>query len=491
MAETTLDNLVINYLSQEQYAKANLENNIDENMLYFTPELAGGTGTVILNSTDSNENMYNKIFSSVKTITNADGDLEPRLAKDILYVDVSGMPKKYYRAIGVSATYTDGICSWISLQFHRADNQQQQYFVLIANTVNNTKSITKTSNWSLISAAPVDELNSIDTDKALSANQGRILNEKIEALDGGSSEGLYFWDGESSDTNADNITLWQEIIDRAKAGLTSIVVVHGTSSYQHYLFLVSQRCLSSNTTTTLKSLLNDTGSITSSNNVGTTRVDFYTQYGQLNIEHTTDYTVTRINTVTEITNDLDGYLPTHSTALEVYTPTYDYHPATKKYVDDHTFFYWDGKSSTTNPNNLELWQSIINKSLEKDVIIICRGNERGTTIFRLAQNSFGQTGTVNTGLIGNIEELWLSQAATNGTGIGISMAYVGLTITDFIVTEVTELSGAASGVHMQTGGRFLPTEGQTVNSYTPTYDYHPATKKYVDDLILGALSASY
>lgn len=489
MAETILDNLVINYLSQEQYAKANLENNIDENMLYFTPELAGGTGTVILNSTDTNEAMYNKIFSSVKSITNADGDLEPRLAKDILYVDTSGMPKKYYRAIGVSATYTNEVCSWISLQFYRADNQQQQYFVLIANTVNNTKSITKTSNWSLTSAAPIDGLNSIDTEKALSANQGRILNEKIEALDGGSSEGLYFWDGKSSDTNADNIALWQEIIDRAREGLTSIVAVHGTYSYQHYLFLVSQKCLGG-TMTTLKSLLNDAGSRTSSGNEGTVRIDFYVRYGQLNIEHTTDYAVTKVNTVTEITNDLDGYLPTHSTTLKAYTPTYDYHPATKKYVDDQTIFHWDGRSSEDNPDNIAIWQAAIEKSLEKDTFVIATGKKYKTTIFRIGKGTVNTTGTFSKLYDGIIEDLWASQAADTGTGLSYNMSSVQVQISDFVVTKVNAMGSSVSGIHMN-NTRFLPTTGETVSSYEPTYDYHPATKKYVDDLILGALNASY
>lgn len=341
MAETILENLVINYLSQEQYAKANLENNIDENMLYFTPELAGGTGTIFLYSTDSNEDVYNKIYSSVKSITNADGALEPRLAKDIIYVDVSGLPKKYYKAIGVSAVYNETTCVWISLQFYRADNQQQQYFVLIANTTDNGKTITKTSDWSLISAAPIDGLNSIDTDIALSANQGRILNEKID----------------------------NSIID--------------------------------------------------------------------------------------------------------------------------TIFYWDGKSSETNPDNLNLWQKAIEKSLEKDALVVSRGYNDGTTIFRISKGTINTTGTYNTGFMGNIETLWLSQAASNGTSVGYHMAYVGLSISDFVVTSVTELGNASSGIQMETGARFLPTEGTTVNGYSPTYDYHPATKKYVDDLILGALSASY
>lgn len=340
MAETQLENLVINYLSQEQYAKASLENNIDENMLYFTPDLAGGTGTVVLNSTDSNEDMYNKIFSSVKAITNADGALEPRLAKDILYVDASSMPKKYYRAIGVSSTYTDGVCSWISLQFYRADNQQQQYFVLIANSTNGTKSITKTSNWSLTSTAPIDSLDSIDTDIALSANQGRVLNEKIE----------------------------NSIIDN--------------------------------------------------------------------------------------------------------------------------IFYWDGQSSNDNSDNLAIWQEAIEKSTEKEVYIIATGKKYKTTIFRIAQGSVTTTGTFAKMYSGIIEDLWASQAADTGTGISYNMSSVQIEISDFVVTNVYAMGSSVSAIHMN-NTRFLPTTGETVDSYEPTYDYHPATKKYVDDLILGALNASY
>ena len=38
--------------------------------------------------------------------------------------------------------------------------------------------------------------------------------------------------------------------------------------------------------------------------------------------------------------------------------------------------------------------------------------------------------------------------------------------------------------------RFLPTNTNEITSYTPTYDYHPATKKYVDDTISNAITSA-
>ena len=47
-------------------------------------------------------------------------------------------------------------------------------------------------------------------------------------------------------------------------------------------------------------------------------------------------------------------------------------PNCKKEIqnNDHKIFYWDGKSSTTNASNLNLWKSIVNCAKDNTVFVI-------------------------------------------------------------------------------------------------------------------------
>lgn len=146
---------------------------------------------------------------------------------------------------------------------------------------------------------------------------------------------VYSWDGQSSSTNPDNIALWQEIINKAKEGTSDILVItHGASSYQHFLFVINEKCLGSKMST-FKSVVSDAGTSYSTNSAQeTTGVDYYSDKGQVTIQHDANYVVSNVSDVSENTTRLGGYLPTNNTKITNWTPTYDYHPATKKYVDD-------------------------------------------------------------------------------------------------------------------------------------------------------------
>lgn len=145
---------------------------------------------------------------------------------------------------------------------------------------------------------------------------------------------IYSWDGQSSSTNPDNIALWQEIINKAKEGTSDILVItHGASSYQHFLFVINEKCLGSKMST-FKSVVSDAGTSYSTNSAKeTTGVDYYSDKGQVTIQHDANYVVSNVSDVSENTTRLGGYLPTNNTKITNWTPTYDYHPATKKYVD--------------------------------------------------------------------------------------------------------------------------------------------------------------
>lgn len=174
------------------------------------------------------------------------------------------------------------------------------------------------------------------------------------------------------------------------------------------------------------------------------------------------------------------YLSTTNTSE--YTPTNDYNPATKKYVDDNSpdVFYWDGLSSTSNPKNKELWQKVVDKANLKTVIVYA-SHESSTSkqkkaVFILNPQDFlTPTGTKQiSGLLN-----YSANSVNSGTGTYHTIYYpsVSITFTNRRVSSITSISYSS-----QSSYKYLPTDNTQVLSYVPTYDYHPATKKYVDDI---------
>ena len=53
-----------------------------------------------------------------------------------------------------------------------------------------------------------------------------------------------------------------------------------------------------------------------------------------------------------------------------------------------------------------------------------------------------------------------------------------ITYNNHIVTKVSSLTSNSISSY-----KYLPTNDTSITSYTPTYDYHPATKKYVDQQV--------
>lgn len=133
---------------------------------------------------------------------------------------------------------------------------------------------------------------------------------------------IFYWDGQSSDINPDNITLWQKIYNNRPA----IVVCPDLN--RKVLFLIEY--------------MNFAGSYNYSS-----IIPYYsretTVYGsRASLKHKevtvtmTSGKVTNVSTLKMVSGMDIEYLSTHSTSNSYgkFTPTNDMHPTTKKYVDD-------------------------------------------------------------------------------------------------------------------------------------------------------------
>lgn len=146
-------------------------------------------------------------------------------------------------------------------------------------------------------------------------------------------------------------------------------------------------------------------------------------------------------------------------------------------------FYWDGKSSDTNPANIELWQKIINKAQEQTVMVFASHENRPSSknllgFFILNPRSVTTVSTVEN-IEGSISYIRTSTPNQLGCYIQFTRITVELTLSSLQVTNV----GTIATTTITAEKAFLPTEGTSVTDYTPTHDYHPATKKYVDDAV--------
>ena len=151
----------------------------------------------------------------------------------------------------------------------------------------------------------------------------------------------------------------------------------------------------------------------------------------------------------------------------IYTPTTDYHPATKKYVDDNTPI----KSLPVNPTT-------------KTGAVVDVNNITVSGCYALPKRSDGAHWT----------NLMMRAMINDGSGKGKSIMLSGYQNYVFHVNVeskkiycdnlriVYNIGTTADTTDIRTEPYFLPTTN--TKEYTPTNDYNPATKKYVDDNIL-------
>lgn len=172
-----------------------------------------------------------------------------------------------------------------------------------------------------------------------------------------------------------------------------------------------------------------------------------------------------------------------------YTPTLDYHPSTKKYVDDSI---------------ITLEESVNNKIFESDQF----------TTINLESNIFYITDITDTGLykvVSGNTSIYISIKLPNGsiddisyttTSVITKTLYIAAKVRTSTTATIIEANVLNPGVSDISCGLMLSTTlsnntyesnyynvsttnnvltKTNINEYTPTGDYNPSTKKYVDD----------
>lgn len=172
--------------------------------------------------------------------------------------------------------------------------------------------------------------------------------------------------------------------------------------------------------------------------------------------------------VTSVTNSMShsmyAYIPTGWIGGDWFTPTQNAHPATKKYVDDSvntkTFYLtW-----TTWASNIATAQAIYDwRRAWKNPIIAYTGNYCGWIYIFEAENNGG-------------DYLYFKN----------TMPVIASNVLKWIkkaVMDIVSSGGVVSAIDIaEYDNRFLSTDN--IISYTPSGDYNPATKKYVDDNVV-------
>ena len=206
-----------------------------------------------------------------------------------------------------------------------------------------------------------------------------------------------------------------------------------------------------------------------------------------------------------VSTDTNGFLSTgtQSSINDGFNPTLDQHPATKKYVDDAVASAGGGNGKTsvykirTNMYSYSFLSTIGSLYLNSDAdkfteFINSIGDGKGTLLY-LCGSLAGTTTGFDYIPEGYLFTLADDDSIINKTNIKFVSSFTATdritTGTHFISTYVFDLSIRGSwtdgvftctSVVLTKAIRYsLPTNN--TSAYTPTNNYHPATKKYVDD----------
>ena len=230
-------------------------------------------------------------------------------------------------------------------------------------------------------------------------------------------------------------------------------------------------------------------------NVGTSDVDSYSQFNNevFDMELTiSDDIVTNVFVTLAFTKKINALDPT-KTYTTPFIPTDPGHPASKKYVDDNSpeaygIFYWDGKSSGDNPDNIRLWINIFDTARLKTVLVFAAKDGQSSYNYRalfIINASDVNYASGNHSFYSAFPYNLSSTTTSDGQHISQYRAYVTIAFTDWGPSYVPALQYQTSN----TSDKFLPTNtSSNAINFTPTKDMHPTTKKYVDDSITEKLA---
>ena len=209
-----------------------------------------------------------------------------------------------------------------------------------------------------------------------------------------------------------------------------------------------------------------------------------------------------------------------------YTPTSDYHPSTKKYVDDAiaNIDVSGGETEIESPMPIFEWvtgdtgYSTYVQGYEQSRYVIKPDEEGVNNLKAIMQNAYDNN-IQNFGILMNNSGfnkgrvlLYCKEGGNPNNLDGGSVSFTGMYIESMIYMTVsivniaivygdgssqppTQIIGNRYVVRFDSDKQFqnaLKTYGLPKNNtteFTPTADYHPSTKKYVDDAIAAAITS--
>lgn len=185
-----------------------------------------------------------------------------------------------------------------------------------------------------------------------------------------------------------------------------------------------------------------------------------------------------------------------------FTPTGDYNPATKKYVDDGlndiklgniTPVYCLKLSSTTNilEVNRTITSTVESELQEISKIITDAFSRKGFMLYvattvtsSYVRNPaefyvYTDLSTHPTKIYGDGQKIYRDINDKYATYLAAAIVITGTWVDDVFTATEIYIGGSSSLTHLTLDTNVLTKNNTT--SYTPTANYHPATKKYVDD----------
>lgn len=196
---------------------------------------------------------------------------------------------------------------------------------------------------------------------------------------------------------------------------------------------------------------------------------------QRNIVLTYDYATDTIIAVSTTENGGNkNVLATHTDYSSPYEPQYPGSPATKKYVDErasHVFYWGLGRAQA----DIDLWNMIYQMSRENDVSVVTNDG----CVFAIQKGRNFKTGTLVSTYVANI--------GFDSTKDNIYYIYhtVSFSFSEDTITTIYVSNGTDRSIGV------LSTIKNYSSPYVPQYPGSPATKKYVDDSLLGAKPTVY
>lgn len=143
-----------------------------------------GAGTVFISMFDTEEEVYDKMFSAVEPFDDGVNGLNARLIKHVIYEYSEYGDLRYHHAMNSYGEFDDnGNMIAVTMNFYFINGNQEFIQEIRAYTDDNdNKTYEHGEGWMQYIREPADYLTSTDATIALSANQGRVLNDLIAEL---------------------------------------------------------------------------------------------------------------------------------------------------------------------------------------------------------------------------------------------------------------------------------------------------------------------